>query len=361
MKARIEQALHAAWQRRGPLSLVLRPLSLIYGAVVASRNAGYQHRPQRVHHESVPVAVVGNIYVGGTGKTPTVIALIRSLQEKGWHPGVVSRGYGAARSDKPRTGRGMLDPALFGDEPALIAVETGAPVSVHPNRQAAIRRLRRQYPEVDVVVSDDGLQHLAMGRDLEIIVQDARGVGNGLLLPAGPLREPPERLQSADFIVNNLLPGEQAPATGHGLAHVVNMTMEPVSVEHLASGTRMEWDEWFAVHGGRRCAAVAAIGRPERFFSMLTNHGVALTQTLALPDHHDYRVSPFDPLDADCILITPKDAVKCRQLNDGRLYCVHPGPRFSDPAWLDLAHDMLRAIAERKRTAAHAEELNSEL
>jgi tetraacyldisaccharide 4'-kinase len=347
MRARIEQALHAAWQRRGPLSLLLRPLSFVYGAVVASRSAGYRYRPRRVHHDSVPVVVVGNIYVGGTGKTPVVIALIRALQEKGWHPGLVSRGYGAARSDKPRTGRGTLDPALFGDEPALVAAETGAPVSVHPDRQAAIRRLRRQFPDVDVVVSDDGLQHLAMGRDLEIIVQDARGTGNGLLLPAGPLREPPERLQSADVIVNNLLPGESAPVAATGLAHVVNMTMEPVAVEHLASGERTQWNDWLAAHGQQPCAAAAAIGRPERFFSMLTSHGAPLVQTLALPDHHDYRDFPFDRIDAGCILITPKDAIKCRRLNDGRLYCVHPGPRFSDPAWLDLVHDMLRAIYMR--------------
>lgn len=361
MKGRLERALHAAWQKRGLLSLLLWPLSQVYGGVVASRKASYQYHPERVHHDSVPVVVVGNIYVGGTGKTPVAIALIQALQQRGWHPGVVSRGYGAAPADKPRTGRGALDPALFGDEPALIAAETGAPVSVHPDRRAAVRRLRRQYPEVDVVVSDDGLQHLALGRDVEIIVQDARGIGNGFLLPAGPLREPASRLQTADFIVNNLLPGESAARPRHGPAHAVDMTMEPVSVEHLASGTRLDWSEWLALHGTQRCAAVAAIGRPERFFDMLRAHGLALGRTLALPDHHAYRESPFQALDADCILITPKDAVKCRRFADARLFCVHPGPRFSDATWLSLVHDMLRAISGRKHTAALAEELNSEL
>src|SRR5690606_35768626 len=128
--------------------------------------------------------------------------LVQALQQRGWHPGVISRGYGAKPGEKPRVGAGALEAALFGDEPALIAAQTGAPVSVHPDRPAAMRRLRRHYPNVDVVISDDGLQHLALGRDLEIIVQDARGIGNGRLLPAGPLRESADRLRSADFIIN---------------------------------------------------------------------------------------------------------------------------------------------------------------
>lgn len=362
MRARIESALHAAWQEKGLFSLLLWPLAQIYAGIVASRRAGYEHHGERVHHDSVPVVVVGNIYVGGTGKTPVVIALVQALQARGWHPGVVSRGYGARAAEKPRTARGStLDPTLFGDEPALIAAETGVPIAVHPDRMAAIRRLRRHYPEVDVVISDDGLQHLALGRDIEIIVQDSRGVGNGFTLPAGPLREPASRLQSVDFIVNNLLPGEAAPEVRHGMAHTVEMVMEPAIVEHLESGERKDWKDWLAHHGRQRCAAAAAIGRPERFFSMLRAHGLTPAQTLSLPDHHDYRGTPFDQISAECILITPKDAVKCRRFNDPRLYSVHPGPRFSDPAWLGLVNDMLRAISERKHTAALAEELNSEL
>lgn len=360
MRARIERALHAAWRKKGLFSLAMWPLSHLYSAIVARRKAGFQQRPERVHHDTLPVVVVGNIYVGGTGKTPVVIALVEALQARGWQPGVISRGYGARHADTPRAGQGTLDPALFGDEPTLIAAQTGAPVCVHPDRQAAIRRLRRQYPQVNVVVSDDGLQHLALGRDLEIIVQDARGCGNGRLLPAGPLREPASRLETVDFIINNLLPGESAPLGAAGLAHSVNMSMEPSRVEHLATGTQQGWPEWLAAHGSAACAAVAAIGRPERFFDMLRHHGLAPTLTRALPDHHAYEQSPFEDLDADCILITPKDAVKCRAFNDTRLYCVHPGPRFSDPAWLDLAHEMLRAISARKRTSARAEALNSE-
>ena len=211
MKAGIERALHTAWSKKGGFSLAMWPLSKLYGAIVEHRKAGFLRHPDRIHHDTLPVVVVGNIYVGGTGKTPVVIALVEALQARGWQPGVISRGYGARPSDKPRAGRGTLDPALFGDEPALVAAHTGAPVCVHPDRQAAIRRLRRQYPQVDVVISDDGLQHLALGRDLEIVVQDGRGVGNGRLLPAGPLREPATRLETVDFIINNLLPGEAPP------------------------------------------------------------------------------------------------------------------------------------------------------
>lgn len=360
MRARIENALHAAWRKKGWFSLAMWPLSRLYGAVVARRENTYMQTPQHIYHDTLPVVVVGNLYVGGTGKTPVVIALVQALQARGWHPGIISRGYGARHDDRPRAGRGTLDPTLFGDEPTLIAAETGAPVCVHPKRGAALRRLRRQYPQVDVVISDDGLQHLALGRDLEIVVQDARGIGNGLLLPAGPLREPASRLQSVDFIINNLLPGEAAPATPAGINHSINMAMEPLSVEHLATGERLSWSDWLAAHGSKRCAAVAAIGRPERFFGMLRHHGLTPALTRALPDHHGYEQSPFEDLDSECVLLTPKDAVKCRKFNDPRLYCVHPGPRFSDPAWLDLAHDMLKAIATWKSTAANAEALHSE-
>jgi len=348
MKAWIEQALHAAWRRKGLFSLILSPLSCLYAGIVASRRAGYLRHPERVHHDIVPVLVVGNIYIGGTGKTPVVIALVQALQQRGWRPGVVSRGYGARPGDKPRIGQGLLDPTLFGDEPALIAAQTQVPVSVHPDRPAAIRRLRRQYPEINVVISDDGLQHLALGRDLEIIVQDARGVGNGRMLPAGPLREPGSRLQSADFIINNLLPGESPADTPSGPARAITMTLEPAIVEHLESGARLEWGEWLSRHGQEKCAAAAAIGQPGRFFTMLRNHGLAPQPELALPDHYSYEHSPFTDLNADRILVTPKDAVKCRNLGDTRLHCVHPAPRFSDPGWPDVLHDMLQAIAARK-------------
>ncbi len=360
MRARIERALHKAWSRNGLFSWLMWPLAQLYGAIAARRQAGYVRRPERVHHDTLPVVVVGNIYVGGTGKTPVVIALAQALQARGWQPGVISRGYGVRPGDKPRSGQGVLDPAEFGDEPALIAADAQAPICVHPDRKAAIRRLRRQFPQVDVVISDDGLQHLALGRDLEIVVQDARGSGNGRLLPAGPLREPVSRLETVDFIINNLLPDDDPPPTPSTMAHVLNMNMQPVEVEHLLTGERLDWQTWMHKHSQAHCAAVAAIGRPQRFFQMLRVHGLDLRETRSLPDHYSYELSPFQSLTAECILITPKDAIKCRKFADARLYCVHPGPRFSDPGWLDLVHEMLSAISASKLTSARAEELNSE-
>src|SRR5690606_5801305 len=150
MKARLERALHAAWQKKGALSALLLPLSFLYGSIVHSRSRRYARQPDKVHHDQLPIVVVGNLYVGGTGKTPVVVALVEALKERGWRPGVISRGYGAEHGDAPRAGLGQLDPHLFGDEPALIAAQTNVPVCVHPDRTAALRRLRRQYPAVNV-------------------------------------------------------------------------------------------------------------------------------------------------------------------------------------------------------------------
>jgi tetraacyldisaccharide 4''-kinase len=361
MKARLGHALHSAWQKRGLFSVVMRPFSWIYAGVAARRKSRILNRPNGVHHDSLPVVVVGNLYVGGTGKTPVVIALVEALKERGWRPGVVSRGYGSKHSDAPRVGHGDLDPAQFGDEPAQIAAETQVPVAVHPDRKAALSRLRRQYPTVNVIISDDGLQHVALGRDLEIIVQDARGVGNGLVIPAGPLRESPDRLESADFLINNLQQGECASGPAVSAPHVVTMTMSPHTVEHLVSGQTLSWGEWLSLHGRDHCAAAAAIGRPERFFNMLRKHGLDLRTCQALPDHYDFATSPFTAVKAHCILITPKDAIKCRKFADARLYCVHPRPHFSDADWFDLIHRMLRAISDRKHAALRTEALNSDL
>src|SRR5690606_16068633 len=179
---------------KGLISTLLSPLSWVARAFIARKRLRYQRKPGLSHQSRLPVIIVGNIYVGGTGKTPVVIALVQSLQARGWRPGVISRGYGAKVGKHARTGQGQLDPALFGDEPALIAQATQVPVAVHPKRALALLELQETYPQVDVIVADDGLQHLALGRDLEIVVQDGRGIGNGRVLPAGPLREPASRL-----------------------------------------------------------------------------------------------------------------------------------------------------------------------
>ncbi|HUH61153.1 MAG TPA: tetraacyldisaccharide 4'-kinase [Candidimonas sp.] len=354
MKAPVSltKAVHAAWLHKGLLSTVLLPLSWPVHAVIAWKHARFRDRPDLAYHSRLPVVVVGNVYVGGTGKTPVVIALTQALQQRGWHPGIVSRGYGAAVGEQPRIGRGLLDPAQFGDEPALIAQATQAPVAVHPDRGLAVKRLHKSHPEVDIVISDDGLQHLALGRDLEIVVQDARGIGNGRVMPAGPLREPASRLAYVDFIITNMQPGQAAPDRASTLAHQLSMYLKPVSLVQLTTGREQDWPAWLAEHGGQPIAAVAAIGQPQRFFSMLSDAGIKLEAAVALPDHDTYEKSPFTALTSPHILITAKDAVKCRKFNDARLWVVHAAPVFSDPEWLDLADQLLRIIAAKKTRMA---------
>lgn len=348
----LQEALHNVWRSKGVASTLLWPLSWLVRAGIARKHARYQRQPHLVHHSSVPVVVVGNIYVGGTGKTPVVIALVEALRGRGWQPGVVSRGYGVKIGKHARTGQGELDPAQFGDEPALIAQATHAPIAVHPDRALALKKLLRAYPHVDVVVSDDGLQHLGLGRDLEIVVQDARGTGNGRVLPAGPLREPASRLKYVDIIVTNLQAGHAALPPVDTPARQLTMRLKPARAVQLTSGLSLEWTDWLERHKTEETHAVAAIGQPERFFSMLTLAGVQLTNALALPDHDAYKQSPFADLTAAVILITAKDAVKCRRFNDPRLWVVETTAEFSDPAWLDHVNDMLRIIAQHKAAMA---------
>ena len=361
----------SVWQGKGPISTALLPLAWITSLVVAHRKRRALTQPAAP--SALPTIVVGNLVVGGTGKTPVVIALTRTLRALGWTPGIVSRGYGVSVGPTPRTGQGALQADQFGDEPPLIARITGAPVAVHPRRALAREALTQQFPDVDVVISDDGLQHLALSRDLEIVVQDARGVGNGRLLPAGPLREPAAKLAEVDFIVDNggafngggneLAAGDarrgHAPDNGSGLAGAqaetagrperISMQLVPVSAEHLSSGARMAWPDWVARHRDKPLAAVAAIGRPERFFSTLRDAGLRLESALALPDHDAYARSPFAALGQDLIVITAKDAVKCGRFADPRVWVVHVDAQFSDPSWLDRVATRLRSVKPAQR------------
>lgn len=306
--------LMRAWQRRGVLACALWPLSLLFGLLAGARRTAFRAGLLRTETLPVPVVVVGNIFVGGTGKTPFTIWLVEQLRQAGFHPGVISRGYGA-RLDAPLAAGAGSSAAQTGDEPALIAQRTGCPVVVCRDRVAAARALLRDHPAVDLIISDDGLQHYRLGRDAEVVLCDRRGNGNGWLLPAGPLREPPSRRR--DFTVVN---GAAIPA---GIpADAWLMRLANGGAYALAEPARLRALSSLA---GRKIAAVAGIGNPSRFFGMLRDAGLQVLEH-PLPDHYDFRDNPFSAIEAEIILITEKDAVKCSQIDtirsDPRIWVV---------------------------------------
>ncbi|MGX5660185.1 tetraacyldisaccharide 4'-kinase [Castellaniella ginsengisoli] len=353
MSRRLEDLMLAIWSRRAGPSTLLLPLSWLYGLLSSRR---LQARARTAWRAPVPVVVVGNILVGGTGKTPVTIAVCQALSARGWHPGIVSRGYGASVGPEPRLSDDGAGADRLGDEPALIHAATGAPVAVHPRRALAAAALLTARPDVDVLIADDGLQHTALARDLEIIVQDGRGVGNGRLLPAGPLREPPARLARADWIVTHLAADESVPAShpcgASAAPRTVIMRLRPERVTHLASGRELTWDAWRAEQGAASCSAAAGIGRPERFFAMLRAAGVTLSHALRIPDHRTLPADALRGLPPGPILVTPKDAVKCEPPHDPRLWAVQAAPLFSDPHWLDALDQALRTSARNRTSAA---------
>jgi tetraacyldisaccharide 4'-kinase len=333
------------WQYNGWLAKLLSPLAAAAGWHIKRRQRQYQTGIRTAYRAPVPVIVIGNIYVGGTGKTPVVIATVHALRERGWTPGVISRGYGAKIGETALIGLGELDPTRFGDEPALIAHATQAPIAVHPRRALAVQALLEQYPQIDVIISDDGLQHLALARDVEFIVQDERGIGNGKLLPAGPLREPASRLNMADVVVTNRSANTTSQNTTRASTHpstgrprYTDMQLVPKIVEQTTSRIQRPLSDFHYTGPFQTVAAAAGIGNPTRFFDTLRAAGIQPAPCLALPDHYDYQQSPFTTIQADAILITSKDAIKCRRFQDDRLWEVSVNAQFSDPVlfdWLD--------------------------
>ena len=350
MSRAVEDCLLAIWRRRGITSTLLQPLAWLYGTLSARR---LREQARTAWHAPVPVLVVGNILVGGTGKTPVTIAVCQALQTRGWHPGIVSRGYGITVGPQAHLSRDGSDATHLGDEPALIHAATGVPVAVHPRRALAARALLAAHPDVNLLIADDGLQHTALARDLEIIVQDGRGVGNGRLLPAGPLREPPARLARADWIVTHLAADEPTPVpqADTPAPPTVTMRLQPASVEHLSDGRTLSWNDWQAEYGTAACGAAAGIGQPERFFTMLRAAGIQLSRALKVPDHQAIPAQALQDFPAAPILITAKDAVKCQPPHDARLWAVHAAPAFSDPGWLDALDHALHAVGRRKQAS----------
>jgi tetraacyldisaccharide 4'-kinase len=330
LAARLETRLAREWQQRGPLAWALTPLACVFGAVALARRAAFSAGWLQAVRLGVPVVVVGNVTVGGTGKTPTVIALVEALRAAGFVPGVVSRGYGA-KVVRPTPVTSASHPAEAGDEPLLIARRTGAPVWVCPDRVAAAEALCAAHTDVDVIVSDDGLQHYRLARDVELVVFDQRLGGNGFLLPAGPLREPLSRRRDATLINN---PFERTlPPWPNTFA----LRLEAGDAWHLDNPHLRRPLAQFA---GERVLAAAGIGAPERFFATLRAASLS-PQTRALPDHYRFSGNPFVDADADAILVTEKDAVKLEAWHDARIWVV--------PVEAALDHRLTALVVEKIR------------
>ena len=301
------------WQRFTPVSAALSPLSLLFGAAAAARRAAFHSGMVARSRLPVPVIVAGNITAGGTGKTPLTLWLAARLRARGYTPGIVCRGYGGS-STAPRRVLPDSDPYVVGDEAVLLARRSGCEVWTAADRAAAGRALLAgARPACDVVISDDGLQHYALERDVEVCVVDAaRGFGNGWLLPAGPLREPPSRLATVDAVVIHAGDGVAShPSLGAMGADIPRFTMQLQGSEfrNLRDSARRVGPGYFR---GRRAHAVAGIGHPERFFSHLRALGIDFTGH-PWPDHHPFTASDLAFEGADAVLMTEKDAVKCRR------------------------------------------------
>ncbi|TGD73605.1 tetraacyldisaccharide 4'-kinase [Mangrovimicrobium sediminis] len=320
--SRLSAALERAWYRGAAWLWLLRPLEAVFRLLAALRRHPYRAGWANVYRAPCPVVVVGNITVGGTGKTPVVIALVEALQARGLRPGVVSRGYGVHVKGAPFGVDAGTDAASCGDEALLIARRSGAPMVVHPDRSAAVRALLAQHP-VDVIVADDGLQHYALGRDFEIVLIDAvRGLGNGFCLPAGPLREPPARLRSVDRV---LYRGSDDSESG--------VRYQPRSWVNLHTQECLPPDAFAA---GEPVLAIAGIGQPAQFFATLDTLGVCYTPQV-FPDHHAYTAADFTALPDKPILMTEKDAVKCAAFAGAQAWYLQIDARLPESLVAEVA------------------------
>ncbi|MGD9662051.1 MAG: tetraacyldisaccharide 4'-kinase [Porticoccaceae bacterium] len=298
-------ALEKAWYQRRSWSLLLAPLSWLF-TYLAKKRRNYLQRHRKALQ--TPVIVVGNITVGGTGKTPLIISLVKALQHKGYHPGVVSRGYGGKSPFYPLQVTPESNPFYCGDEPLLIARSCACPVMVDPDRYRAAKLLQ-DSGTCDLILSDDGLQHYNLPRMLEIVVVDGeRMLGNGWCLPAGPLREPVSRLEEVDFVIIN----GGGDTLNH--PHQYRMDLQPLAFRNLNTGEVLEPKN---PPGSDSVHAVAGIGNPARFARTLASLGLAV-RLHPFPDHHDFCASDLHFDDDRPVIVTAKDAVKCAGFTSGQ-------------------------------------------
>ncbi len=302
-----EDKVRKRWYGGGKVGLLSKMLAAIFSVVVASRTKLYGLGLFKTHRLKVPVLIVGNITAGGGGKTPMVIWLANHLKSMGYRPGIVSRGYGGKRKVEPMYVTPNANPLASGDEPLLMAKSTQLPVMVGKDRVKAAKALIKNY-SVNVIVADDGLQHLALGRDAEIVMLDAKWrTGNHLMMPAGPLREPLERLNSVDLVVFKGFFENQ---------HHYELTIDCIHQLNHSQNTK-DLSEF----RNQKVVAMAGIANPNGFFSLLSNVGMAIIKH-PLPDHHQFIAKDFEDQQETMVLITEKDAVKCEQMKLSNVWVV---------------------------------------
>lgn len=335
-----DRIVHWWYQRRLALPLwLLTPLSALFTLLAGLRRFLFWARLKKRYIAPVPVVVVGNVTVGGTGKTPTVLAIIEHLQQQGFKPGVVSRGYGG-QGPFPAMVTEHDEARAVGDEPLMLAKLGRIPVAVAPVRAAAVKLLL-EHTDIDVVIADDGLQHYALGRDIELgVVDGQRGFGNGWRLPAGPLRESVRRLRKVDWVLLNgqldaqqLLPSGIAPVT---------MSLDPIGWRRVSDDSVIE------VPDGETAIVIAGIGHPERFFNHVKAGGISIAETRVYPDHYAYQATDFyDISNQYPVLMTEKDAVKVREFARPHWYYLKVQMTFPDE-FLEQLTRRLRDVATAK-------------
>ncbi|MFT4172133.1 MAG: tetraacyldisaccharide 4'-kinase [Rhodocyclaceae bacterium] len=315
------------WSHRGPAAWPWLPLAALFAGLGAARRALYHRGVLGSEALPVPVIVVGNVAVGGSGKTPAAIWLVESLRRRGLSPGIVSRGYGG-RAEEPTPVTPDSSPEQVGDEPVLLARRCKVPVFVGRDRVAAARALLAAHRDVDVIITDDGLQHYRLRRDIEVVVIDEKILGNRWLLPAGPLREPLARAQGATLVLAHgpLSAGVRAAL---GAVPVFDMSLLAGRWYRLADPTeRRDARDFSAL----RTRAVAGIGRPQRFFETLHAQGVQPAAMQAYPDHHAFSARDLAVEGFDAVLMTEKDAIKCTPFAPSQTWVLPVNALIADEA-----------------------------
>ncbi len=342
-RSRLEQALNESWYGNRRWTRKLRPLSGLY------KTAARLNKPNRkdVYTSPLPVIVVGNITVGGAGKTPLVIYLCELLQANGWRPAVLSRGYKSNIEQYPHMVGSNDNASSVGDEPFMLSRRLGIPVCIDAQRSRGARLLlARQL--CDVIVCDDGLQHYKLDRDIEIAVLDGqRMLGNGLCLPAGPLREPARRLASVDFVVCNGEPAHEEL----DIDAVMQLTVQ--SIVNIKSGERVSLDNFVDMNAGAPLHALAAIGNPSRFFSLLEQLDLVFDRRV-FPDHHKFALSDLSFGDNNSLIMTEKDAVKCTAIATDKCWYVQISaqlPKDFDSRFIDRLATLCKGPATGNATA----------